>query len=61
VHRATHRDLVVYDAFLKVMNLLAPPASLFAPPIVLRVLRAGRRVPPQGTTVPLVASANQPA
>lgn len=61
VHRATHRDPVVYDAFLKVMNLLAPPASLFTPQIVLRVLRAGRRVQPQGTTVPPVVSANQPA
>ncbi len=38
VHRATQRDTTVYAAFLKVMNLLAPPQSLFAPGIVARVL-----------------------
>lgn len=29
VHQATHTDPVVYGAFLQVMNLLKPPASLF--------------------------------
>jgi len=38
VHRATHRDPVVYGAFLKVMNLIAPPVSLFHPRILWRVL-----------------------
>jgi 2-polyprenyl-6-methoxyphenol hydroxylase-like FAD-dependent oxidoreductase len=40
VQRATHTDTVVYSSFLKVMNLLAPPSSLFHPQIVWRVLRA---------------------
>lgn len=38
VHRATQRDTVVYAQFLKVMNLMAPPASLMHPKIVWRVL-----------------------
>jgi 2-polyprenyl-6-methoxyphenol hydroxylase-like FAD-dependent oxidoreductase len=42
VHRATHTDAEVTRAFLKVMNLLAPPSSLMAPRILLRVLRAAR-------------------
>jgi 2-polyprenyl-6-methoxyphenol hydroxylase-like FAD-dependent oxidoreductase len=40
VHRATLHDEVVGLAFLKVMNLMAPPPSLFHPRIVWRVLRA---------------------
>jgi 2-polyprenyl-6-methoxyphenol hydroxylase-like FAD-dependent oxidoreductase len=43
VHRATHHDPVVLQEFLKVMNLVQPPASLFAPKVLLRVLRPGRR------------------
>lgn len=39
VQRATHRDKVVCAAFLRVMSLLKPPASLFHPRIVWRVLR----------------------
>ncbi|MFZ0546503.1 MAG: FAD-dependent monooxygenase [Candidatus Promineifilaceae bacterium] len=39
VHRATLHDEVVGEAFLKVMNLMAPPPSLFHPRIVWRVLR----------------------
>ena len=42
VHRATHHDEVVSRAFLRVMNLLAPPQSLFHPRIVWRVLRNQR-------------------
>jgi 2-polyprenyl-6-methoxyphenol hydroxylase-like FAD-dependent oxidoreductase len=42
VHRATLHDEVVGEAFLKVMNLMAPPPSLFQPRIVWRVLRAKR-------------------
>jgi hypothetical protein len=38
VHRATLRDRVVGEAFLKVMNLMAPPAILFHPRILWRVL-----------------------
>jgi 2-polyprenyl-6-methoxyphenol hydroxylase-like FAD-dependent oxidoreductase len=40
VHRATRTDAEVTRAFLRVMNLLAPPASLMAPGLLLRVLRA---------------------
>jgi 2-polyprenyl-6-methoxyphenol hydroxylase-like FAD-dependent oxidoreductase len=42
VHRATHHDAVVGKAFLQVLNMLAPPASLFAPRILWRVMRSGR-------------------
>lgn len=42
VHRATLHDEVVGEAFLKVMNLMAPPPSLFHPRIVWRVLRGQR-------------------
>jgi 2-polyprenyl-6-methoxyphenol hydroxylase-like FAD-dependent oxidoreductase len=40
LHRATHTDTVVYGAFLKVAHLLSPPATLFHPRIVWRVLTA---------------------
>jgi hypothetical protein len=39
LNRVTHHDEVVGAAFLRVMNLLAPPASLFHPRILWRVLR----------------------
>jgi 2-polyprenyl-6-methoxyphenol hydroxylase-like FAD-dependent oxidoreductase len=49
VHRATLHDEVVGLAFLKVMNLMAPPASLFHPRLLWRALRppprAARRAP----------------
>jgi 2-polyprenyl-6-methoxyphenol hydroxylase-like FAD-dependent oxidoreductase len=38
VHKATLKDQVVCDAFLKVMSLLKPPTSLFHPKIAWRVL-----------------------
>jgi 2-polyprenyl-6-methoxyphenol hydroxylase-like FAD-dependent oxidoreductase len=44
VHRATTVDPAVTEAFLRVMNLLAPPASLMAPGVMLRVLRANRQL-----------------
>jgi 2-polyprenyl-6-methoxyphenol hydroxylase-like FAD-dependent oxidoreductase len=40
VHQATHTDSVVYGAFIKVMNLLAPPSYLFHPKILWRVFHA---------------------
>ena len=40
VNRVSHHDEVVSAAFLQVMNLLAPPPSLFQPRILWRVLRA---------------------
>jgi 2-polyprenyl-6-methoxyphenol hydroxylase-like FAD-dependent oxidoreductase len=42
LHRATHRDPVVYQAFLEVLNLVRPPGRLFAPSIAWRVARHGR-------------------
>jgi 2-polyprenyl-6-methoxyphenol hydroxylase-like FAD-dependent oxidoreductase len=49
VHRATHHDTVVYGHFLRVMNLMAPPSSLFKPAVMRRVLlsRAVRVLSPQ--------------
>ncbi len=44
VQRATHRDPVVYKAFLDVMNLASPATSLFRPRIMWRVLRSGGKV-----------------
>lgn len=58
VNRASHHDEVVGAAFLRVMNLLAPPTSLMQPQIMWRVLRAGRKtaVAPQ-TAVPAARTA----
>lgn len=42
VHRATRFDAEVCRAFLKVMNLLAPPSSLMMPGMMLRVWWANR-------------------
>jgi 2-polyprenyl-6-methoxyphenol hydroxylase-like FAD-dependent oxidoreductase len=39
LHRATLNDIIVGEAFLKVMNLMAPPISLFHPRIVWRVFK----------------------
>ena len=44
VHRATLQDAVVGAAFIRVMNLLAPPSSLMTPGIMLRVWQANRRL-----------------
>lgn len=41
VHRATLKDPVVCDAFLRVMSLLKAPTSLFHPRILWRVMWAG--------------------
>ena len=42
LRRATAYDATVTQAFVEVGNLLRPPAALFAPSILLRVLRAAR-------------------
>jgi 2-polyprenyl-6-methoxyphenol hydroxylase-like FAD-dependent oxidoreductase len=39
VHKATLKDEIVCKAFLEVMSLLKPPASLFHPKILLRVMK----------------------
>lgn len=46
VHQATHHDTIVYTAFLKVMNLMEAPTSLFHPKILWRVLWSKLRVQP---------------
>jgi hypothetical protein len=43
VHRSTHHDPLVLKQFLKVMNLMQPPASLFHPKIMVRMLGTGRK------------------
>jgi 2-polyprenyl-6-methoxyphenol hydroxylase-like FAD-dependent oxidoreductase len=50
VHRATLVDAEVCRAFLLVMNLIAPPASLMTPRMMLRVWRASRRRPASQST-----------
>ena len=44
VHRATLEDAAVGAAFIQVMNLMAPPSSLMAPGLMLRVWQANRRL-----------------
>ena len=39
IHKATQKDPIVHKQFLKVMNLIAPPASLMHPRIFWRVMR----------------------
>jgi 2-polyprenyl-6-methoxyphenol hydroxylase-like FAD-dependent oxidoreductase len=43
LHHAAHRDSAVSVAFLKVVNLVAPPPSVLRPGIVWRVLRGNLR------------------
>lgn len=43
LHKAAHTDPTLTVAFLEVNNLVAPPAKLFHPRILLRVLRPQRR------------------
>ncbi len=42
LHRGTHSDPYLLIEFLKVMNLMQPPTSLFHPRTVWHVLRSGR-------------------
>ena len=56
VHRATRFDPVVGRAFLKVMNLLAPPTSLMTPAMMWRVWQANRKNP---RTVPAQKDSSQ--
>jgi hypothetical protein len=43
VQRVAVDDAVVAAAFVKVMHMLAPPPSLFAPAVLWRVWRGGRQ------------------
>jgi hypothetical protein len=55
VHAAAHDDAAVSIAFLRVINMLAPPPSILHPRIVWRVLKgnlgAGRRERAAGTEI----------
>lgn len=44
VQRVAVHDAVVAAAFVKVMHMLAPPPSLFAPTVLWRVWRGGRQL-----------------
>lgn len=59
VHRATLVDETVGRAFAAVMNLMAPPTSLMAPRILLRVLRANRQM--KRNVQPVASAAAVPA
>jgi hypothetical protein len=51
LHRAAHNDEVLALAFQRVANLLAPPPSILAPNLAVRVLTGNVRrsvVPPLG-------------
>jgi 2-polyprenyl-6-methoxyphenol hydroxylase-like FAD-dependent oxidoreductase len=50
VQRVAVHDAVVAAAFVKVMHMLAPPPSLFAPTVLWRVWRGGRQVATPVTT-----------
>jgi 2-polyprenyl-6-methoxyphenol hydroxylase-like FAD-dependent oxidoreductase len=45
VVRAATTDPQVAEAFLRTVNLMAPPSSLLSPAVAVRVLRAGRSAP----------------
>lgn len=53
---AAHQDTVVANAFLKVTNLIAPPPSLMAPRIALRVLMGNLKARKQPAAQPMIAS-----
>jgi 2-polyprenyl-6-methoxyphenol hydroxylase-like FAD-dependent oxidoreductase len=52
LHRAAARDAALAVRFLKVANLMAPPAALLAPAIALRVLRGNLWGPPARKPAP---------
>jgi 2-polyprenyl-6-methoxyphenol hydroxylase-like FAD-dependent oxidoreductase len=57
MHRRCAKDPVVYEAFLRVMQMMSPPASLFQPSMLWRVLgpvvepsKPERDIAPQGVS-----------
>ncbi|HEY5877380.1 MAG TPA: hypothetical protein VIU11_00630, partial [Nakamurella sp.] len=55
LQRVARQDPVVSAAFMRVMNLLAPPASLMKPAIAVRVLRPRRAAVPSPLPSPVRA------
>jgi len=61
LHHAAQHDEVVSVAFLKVINLLAPPPSIMQPGIAWRVLRGNLRSPNKSRTAGSAGMATQRA
>ena len=51
LHRAAHHDAEVSVAFLKVVNLLAPPPSIMRPSIMWRVLQGNLKPGKQASSL----------
>jgi len=51
MHRATHHDMNVYRAFLRVAHLQAPPTTLMHPKIMWRVFRGAGKSAPAPTII----------
>jgi len=56
LHQAAQADSTLAYAFMRVANLVAPPQTLFAPALMLRVLRGTRKGRHARTGVPAVGS-----
>ncbi|MFN2196285.1 MAG: FAD-dependent oxidoreductase [Anaerolineales bacterium] len=52
LHQAAHNDAEVSIAFLKVINMIAPPPSILHPRIVLRVIKGNLQPRPAGGLQP---------
>ena len=51
LHVAAHTDAQVSIAFLKVINMIAPPPSMLHPRIIARIIKAHLRRDPQGKRI----------
>jgi 2-polyprenyl-6-methoxyphenol hydroxylase-like FAD-dependent oxidoreductase len=60
LHRATHRSAVVTDRFYRVMNFLAPPATLFRPRVLAAVLLGGAGAAAKPSLQPETSSGSRP-
>jgi hypothetical protein len=60
LHRATHRSAVATDRFYRVMNFLAPPATLFRPRVLAAVLLGGAGTAARRATGPEPSPGSRP-